>query len=419
MPKNYFLYKILIYIAYPFLFIIFLINSIINRDLKEGNFSRMGLKYPKESFGQSIWIHGASVGEVSCVKEIVNMLIAKNYTIYLSTTTYTGYEIAKKIYGDSVIIFYNTLDVPFMVKKLIKKISPEYVLIAEIEIWPSMLYELSKRYIPIYLINGRIGQKELKGYLKAKWVLKPYYKLYTKIFAQSATDKKNMLLIGMPEEAITISGNLKYDIEYNLIKEKYNAIKNIPPKRRFVIVAGSTHEGEEEAILKAIDDAGLKNKVYIVIVPRNILRYKEIEDQSRKLGYNLSLYSRSKKESEEGIIINVIGELLYWYKRADLAIMGGSFTKSVGGHNMLEPVYFKTATIVGPHIDNFKDMYEYMKETLFNCEDIKDLSPIIKQAYENKDLRTTLGILSNKLLIENRGSSEKTMGIIERFQGRI
>ena len=90
------IYQIFVSIIYPFLFIIFLINSIINKELKDGNFARMGLKYPKESFGQSIWIHGASVGEVSCVKEIINMLIAKNYTIYLSTTTYTGYEIAKK-----------------------------------------------------------------------------------------------------------------------------------------------------------------------------------------------------------------------------------------------------------------------------------------------------------------------------------
>ncbi len=305
-----------------------------------------------------------------------------------------------------------------MVRKLIKRISPDYVIVAEIEIWPSMIYELAKKYIPIYLVNGRIGKKELKGYLKAKVFLKGYYKLYTKIFAQSFNDKKNMISIGMPEDNITISENLKYDISYNLIKEKYEAIKGIPPKNKFVIVAGSTHEKEEEYILKAIEKAQIKNKVYIVIVPRNIERYNEISELAKELGFDLSIYSKNKKGEGNGIIINIIGELLYWYKRADLSIMGGSFSKDVGGHNILESIYFKTPTIVGPYMYNFIDMYEYMKETLFNCSDIKNLDFVIKEAYTNKDLRKTLGELSYRLLIENRGASEKTMSIIDRYQGR-
>jgi len=410
------IYMIGIFIAYPFILVIFLISSFFNKNVREGHFYRLGFKRPPKIYGQTIWIHAASIGEVVSVKEIINILIDRKYTIYLSTTTATGYDIAKKIYPKNVIVFYNSLDLSILVKRLIKIISPEYLLIVEIELWPSLLYEASKKCIPIYLINGRIGKKELKGYSKAKVFFKNYYALYRKIFAQSETDRKNMLTIGMPKELITINGNIKYDVEYKLMEEKYNAIKNIPPKKKFIIVAGSTHDGEEKAILNAINN--IKDKVYIVIVPRNIDRSKDIMEMSTSLGYNLSLFTQKGNYTENGIIINVIGELLYWYKRSDLVIMGGSFSSNIGGHNILEAIYFKKTVIVGPHIDNFYDMYMYMKETLLNCSSIEELEKTIEDIYKNKDLRENLGVLANKLLLENRGASAKTISTIDILQGK-
>ncbi len=411
-----FIYTIAMFIAYPFILIVFLISSFFNKNVKEGHFYRLGLKCPPKVHGQTIWIHAASIGEVVSVKEIINIFIERKYTIYLSTTTATAYDIAKKTYSNNVIIFYNSLDLSILVKRLIKIISPEYLLIVEIEVWPTLLYEANKKCIPIYLINGRIGKKELKGYSKAKIFFKNYYILYRKIFAQSVTDKKNMLTIGMPKELITINGNIKYDVEYKLMEEKYSAIKNIPPKNKFVIVAGSTHDGEEKAILNAINN--IKDKVYIVIVPRNIDRSKDIMDMASSLGYELSLFTQKGNYKENGIIINVIGELLYWYKRSDLVIMGGSFSSNVGGHNILEAVYFKKTVIVGPYMDNFYDMYIYMKETLLNCSSIEELEKTIESIYKNKELRDNLGVLANKLLLENRGASAKTIATIDILQGK-
>lgn len=418
MLLKHIIYNILLHLSYPFIFIILSILALKNKTLREGTLYRLGLKYPKENLGQSVWFHGASVGEVIAIKELVLTLISRGYKVFISTTTATGYDIAKKTYGESVSIFYISLDYPFMINKIIKNISPEYVVIAEIEIWPNLIYQLNKKMISIYLVNGRIGKKELKGYGKAKFFFTAYYNMYTKIFAQSATDQKNMLEIGMPKSLITISGNLKYDVRYNIIEEKYEAIKNIPPKNRFVIVAGSTHLGEEEAILKAISEIGIKDKVYIVIVPRNIERGKEIETVSQSLDFNLPLITQRKKNTKEGIIINIIGELLYWYKRADLVIMGGSFSKNIGGHNILEAIYFKKAVVVGSSMHNFTDMYEYMKETLFNVSNIEDLGSVLKEAYQNKELRKSLGELSHRLLIENRGASSRTLAAIDKYQGR-
>nr|WP_304353801.1 glycosyltransferase N-terminal domain-containing protein [Brachyspira innocens] len=392
---------------------------IFNKPIRKGALSRLGFIYPKENNKNAVWIHAVSVGEIVAVREIVFTLIERGYNIYLSTTTVGGYDIARKNYGDKVELFYLTLDYPHMINKLINLISPEYVMIAEIEIWPTLIYSLHKKLIPLYMINGRIGKKELKGYKNFKFFFKPYFYMYTKILAQSNIDKENMITIGMPEGLITVTGNLKYDITYHADEKKIDELENTIPVNKFVITAGSTHAGEEELILKAIDKLNLKDKVYIVIVPRDINRGEDIQKLAERLNYDLPLYTDYEKSSEDGIIINTIGELLNWYKLSDLVIMGGTFMGTMGGHNILEAIYFKKAVIVGNYMYNFIEIYEYMKDAVFTCKDKEKLSDIIQEAYENEELRNNLAEKAYNLLIQNNGASKKTLSIIDKYQGIV
>lgn len=413
------IYTIFGYILYPFIFISFFIMMIFNKPIRKGALSRLGFIYPKENNKNAVWIHAVSVGEIVAVREIVFTLIERGYNIYLSTTTVGGYDIARKNYGDKVELFYLTLDYPHMINKLINLISPEYVMIAEIEIWPTLIYSLHKKLIPLYMINGRIGKKELKGYKNFKFFFKPYFYMYTKILAQSNIDKENMITIGMPEGLITVTGNLKYDITYHADEKKIDELENTIPVNKFVITAGSTHAGEEELILKAIDKLNLKDKVYIVIVPRDINRGEDIQKLAERLNYDLPLYTDYEKSSEDGIIINTIGELLNWYKLSDLVIMGGTFMGTMGGHNILEAIYFKKAVIVGNYMYNFIEIYEYMKDAVFTCEDKEKLADIIQEAYENEELRNNLAEKAYNLLIQNNGASKKTLSIIDKYQGIV
>lgn len=419
MLPIYILYVILIYLFYPIIFIFLSIFMLFNKSIKKGTLSRLGFIYPKENKKNAVWIHAVSVGEIVAVREMVFNLIERGYTVYLSTTTVGGYDIAKKNYGDKVELFYLTLDYPHMINKLINLISPEYVMIAEIEIWPTMIYMLHKRLIPIFLINGRIGKKELKGYKNFQFFFKPYFNMYAKILAQSNIDMQNMITIGMPKKLIAVTGNLKYDINYNVDEKKIDSLESMIPVNKFVIVAGSTHSNEEEIILKAIDKIGIKDDVYIVIVPRNIERGEDIKNTASKLGYNLPLYTDYDRSSEDGIIINTIGELLNWYKLSDLVIMGGTFIGNMGGHNILEAIYFKKAVIVGRYMYNFIEIYEYMKESVFNCKEKENLPEVIKLAYENKELREKLANTSYELLIQNNGASKKTMEFIDKYNGIV
>ncbi|WP_368411473.1 3-deoxy-D-manno-octulosonic acid transferase [Brachyspira innocens] len=413
------IYTIFGYILYPFIFVSFFIMMIFNKPIRKGALSRLGFIYPKENNKNAVWIHAVSVGEIVAVREIVFTLIERGYNVYLSTTTVGGYDIARKNYGDKVELFYLTLDYPHMINKLINLISPEYVMIAEIEIWPTLIYTLHKKLIPLYMINGRIGKKELKGYKNFKFFFKPYFNMYTKILAQSSIDKENMITIGMPEGLITVTGNLKYDITYHADEKKIDDLENTIPVNKFVITAGSTHAGEEELILKAIDKLNLKDKVYIVIVPRDINRGEDIQKLAERLNYDLPLYTDYEKSSEDGIIINTIGELLNWYKLSDLVIMGGTFMGTMGGHNILEAIYFKKAVIVGKYMYNFIEIYEYMKEAVFTCGDKEKLADIIQEAYENEELRNNLAEKAYNLLIQNNGASKKTLSIIDKYQGIV
>ncbi len=411
-----FIYSFLMFLAYPFVFIIFMVISLFDKNVREGHFYRLGLKLPPRNNTKNIWIHAGSIGEVVAVQEIIKNFITDDYNIYLSTTTSTGYEMAKKMYKDNVIVFYNSLDLFILVKRLINTIKPRYMIIVEIEIWPSLLYEIYNKNIPLYLINGRIGFKELKGYNTplVKLFLKNYYRLYTKILAQSNIDRENMITIGMPESIIEVTGNIKYDTEYNLQSYKIDEIKTLIPDDKYIIVVGSSHEGEESLILKAIGDAGIKDKSFVVIVPRNIFRSMDIKNIAKKHGYDLPLYSKNETSTGQGIIIDVIGDLLYWYSISNIVVMGGSFSKNIQGHNILEAIYFKKAVIVGQYMSNFEEVFLYMKEALFttSCE-VESISSVLRNCYSNTQISDIIGESAYKLLLQNKGATQKTIETIK------
>ncbi|MBW5381381.1 3-deoxy-D-manno-octulosonic acid transferase, partial [Brachyspira hampsonii] len=168
-----------------------------------------------------------------------------------------------------------------------------------------------------------------------------------------------------------------------------------------------------------INKLAIKDKVYMVIVPRDISRGEDIQKIASKLGYDMPLYTDYDKTSEDGIIINTIGELLNWYKLSDLVIMGGTFMGTMGGHNILEAIYFKKAVIVGKYMYNFIEIYEYMKEAVLTCDDKEKLAETIKEAYQNEELRNSLADKAYNLLIQNNGASKKTIDIINKYQGIV
>ena len=290
--------------------------------------------------------HGVSVGEVIALENLIKKTkeIFPEYKIVITTGTKTGQDIAKKKFGEIAdFITYFPFDITFCVDSFLKKINPSVVLIAETELWPTFSMFCKLRNIPLYVINGRISDSTFKFYSYAKIFFKHLFKNYTEILTQSEEDKIKFIQIGAPKDKTFVMKNLKFDV-------------NIGKGR--IIIAGSTHKGEDEIILKVFTE--LKKEfpeIKLLLVPRHMTRLNNVKELSEKTGLKYGLRSLNDTfDNNEIIILDTMGELGKMYKICDFAFIGGSFNKT-GGHNPLEAVVYNKPVISGPSIHNFRDIY--------------------------------------------------------------
>ena len=303
--------------------------------------------------GKIIMFHGVSVGEVIALENLIKST-RENFPdckIVLTTGTKTGQEIAHKKFENVVdFITYFPLDIDFCVKTFLEKINPDVILMAETELWPTFAYHCKKRNIPLFVINGRISDSTFKSYKLLKVFFKQILKNYTGIFTQSEQDREKFITIGADSEKTQVMKNLKFDVK------RIEADFDLGEGR--IIIAGSTHKGEDEIILNTF--CKLKKEfpdIKLLLAPRHLTRENEVKSLVEKTGLKYGLRSNKDRfDSNEIIILNTLGELSKIYQICDFAFIGGSFNKT-GGHNPLEAVVYNKPVISGPSIHNFKDIY--------------------------------------------------------------
>ena len=302
-----------------------------------------------------IMIHGVSVGEVLSLENLIKKVKAdfSDYKLVITTGTVTGQELAHKKYGELAdFITYFPLDVYEACKKFVEAIKPSVVLIAETELWPNFAYVCQEKEIPLYIINGRISDKSYPSYLKIKKFLEIILQNYTGIFCQSEIDKERFISIGANADNTCVMKNLKFEIAK---KECDIDLKSGTSK---VLIAGSTHSGEDEIVLRVYQK--LKNRINdlkLIIAPRHLTRVEEVARLIKEYGFNYGF--RTKEETFEDndiIILDTLGELSKTYAIVDVAFIGGSFNNT-GGHNPLEAVIYSKPAVSGPSIKNFRDIY--------------------------------------------------------------
>ena len=302
-----------------------------------------------------IMFHGVSVGEVIALENLIKKTkeAFPDYKIVVTTGTKTGQEIAHKKYENiASFITYFPFDITFCVDKFLNKINPSVVLIAETELWPTFSAYCHKKEIPLYVINGRISDATFKSYQFLKGFFKELFKNYTEILTQSEEDKEKFIKIGAPETKTQVMKNLKFDVK------RIDADIQIGKGTNRVIIAGSTHKGEDEIILSAFTK--LKKEfpdIKLLLAPRHLTRLDEVKSLTQKTGLKFGQRSIGDTfENNEIIILDTMGELSKMYQICDFAFIGGSFNKT-GGHNPLEAIVYDKPAISGPSIHNFRDIY--------------------------------------------------------------
>lgn len=355
MFSELFLYGIVTTLLFIILLPFYYLVRVFNGKFLYGWREKLGFFKSPDLGDKVIMYHGVSVGEVIALENLIKKTkeIFPDYKIVVTTGTKTGQEIAHKKF-DSVADFitYFPFDIPFCVDSFLNKIKPTVVLIAETELWPVFSFFCKARNIKLYCINGRMSDSTYHLYKLLSYFFKTVLGKYTKILTQSEIDKNKLISIGAPIDKTSVMKNLKFDIK------KSDETVDIGQEGYRVIIAGSTHKGEDEIILKVFKDKHEKySDTKLLLVPRHMNRIPQITPIIDSLGLNYGFRSKDDTfKDKDVIILDTMGELSKMYSICSFAFIGGSFNKT-GGHNPLEATVYSKPTITGPSIHNFRDIY--------------------------------------------------------------
>ncbi len=314
-----------------------------------------------------IWLHAVSVGEVLAVSGLVGELDRRfpKFEVLISTTTRTGQGLARERFGGNRV-FYCPLDLPWAVRGYLRALRPRLLILAETEFWPNFLSGCFRRQIPVAVVNARISDRSWPRYRMLRRLWGPILARLSRVLAQSETDANRLIAIGCLRERVSVSGNLKFDVRAAQEGEATRLLKALGPGLRFV-VAGSTLDGEEAALLEAWPKVLKADpQLVMVLAPRHPERFGAVAALLEKSGIAWvrrsdwkSMTDGALKPLDGGqiVLLDTIGELASIYSLAAVAFVGGSLIPA-GGHNPLEPAQFGVPIVMGPYFANFRVITE-------------------------------------------------------------
>jgi 3-deoxy-D-manno-octulosonic-acid transferase len=385
----------------------------------------------KDGSGPAIWLHAVSVGETLAAKPLIAALRKRfpNHRLIISTTTMTGQAVARERILEADGVCYFPFDWKFTVRRALSVVQPQIVILMESELWLNFLDECRARQIPTVVVNGRISDRSFPRSQKFGFFVRRLYGLTTRFLMQSRIDAERAVKLGAPAERVQTSGNLKYDIvgaeespklaEAARRMDETFALADSP-----LIVAGSTSEDEERRLLEAfcqlrkLDGLGTAR---LLIAPRHPDRFGVVAELLERSGMKFSRRSTANKSARDAqvILLDSIGELAAIYRFASVVFVGGSLV-SVGGHNILEPALFAKPIIVGPHMQNFREITkEFLRrEALIQLratnidEQILELSRTFAELLNDSPRARQLGANAHQAIEDNRGATAQTVAAI-------
>ena len=295
----------------------------------------------------SIWFHVCSLGEARALKPLLEEL--KDEKIVITTITHTGYEEAKKYKAEVRYLPYE-LFLPFWIKK------QKILVVLEAEFWYMLFLVAFNRGSEVILLNARISERSAKRYLQFAWFYKKLFAYVSMIYVQSQEDKNRFLVLGAKH--IEVIGNIK-------LAQKISQTKRYEKSRGETIVAASTHQDEEEMVLKAFKRYKKENdEARLIVVPRHPERFAGIHATiaayAKEEGWGYTRFSQKSSLQGDVVLVDMIGELNNIYAISDIAVLGGAFREDVGGHNPLEPAHFGCKIITGKHFFHQKELFKYV-----------------------------------------------------------
>jgi 3-deoxy-D-manno-octulosonic-acid transferase len=313
--------------------------------------------------GPLIWVHGASVGEFVSVMPLIERIRARGFAVLVTTGTVTSAALAEKRLPPGVIHQFIPLDMPPFVTRFLDYWRPDLVLFVESDLWPNMILQASARGIPMILVNGRLSERSFKRWRYFPKTIETLLRRFDLCLVRSGDDAERFGALGAPRIAIT--GNLKLDVPALPVDAAKLTILKHATQGRTIVVAASTHPGEESVLI----DVHRRLKITFpdlltIIAPRHPQRGAAIADIATTARQRTAMRSRGELPSgnTDIYLFDTLGELGLIYQLAPIVFMGGSLV-SHGGQNPIEAIKLGAAILHGPHVSNFSEIYAELDRT--------------------------------------------------------
>jgi 3-deoxy-D-manno-octulosonic-acid transferase len=368
------------------------------------------------------WIHAVSLGETKAAAALVKAIKSEfNQPLVLfSTTTETGYvESCRAIQADYHV--YLPFDFGWIIKPLVKRIAPDVVLLCESDFWYNFLTASKKIGAVVAVVNGKISEKSVNRFLKIPSFTKALFGTVDLFCLQSALYRKRFEMLGIPAHKMTVTGNIKFDGDYAKLPgtqlEAWRRELGIQPADP-VLVIGSSHNPEESLLLKVMEQLWVQfPKLKVMIVPRHPERFNEVAGILQK--NNVDFRRLSQKSGTPAtasiILIDAMGLLRKCYQLADIAIVAGSYTARVGGHNILEPSWYGVPVIFGPHMHTQPDLVNLVNEYRAGLQvPLEQLPEVLLTLLQDQEKRKEIGAAGLKLAADLHGATAKTLKLIKK-----
>jgi 3-deoxy-D-manno-octulosonic-acid transferase len=372
-----------------------------------------------------VWIHAASVGEILAAASLVEQIKKRfpSQRIVISAFTCTGYEVARRTLARDTVIFF-PLDHPWIVKRALLTFDPSLVVFLETEIWPNMLRAAHRRGVPTLLLSGRLSMRSFRKYIWLSWFFRGVLQNFTFMGMQTADDADRAQRLGANPLRVAVTGNVKLAGSANAPEPEGEVLdcpgvqKNSTGRR--LLVAGSSHRGEEEIFLDVY--RRLKQRFpdfQIVLAPRHPQRFAEVERLLKASG--LAFEKKSQVDGQtlslpDVFLLDTLGELAKFYAAGDIAFVGGSLV-DVGGHNLLEPARMRRPILFGPYMANFAALAREMKERggAIEVRDVKDLVRVITELLNDPNKRAAMGEAAYQVAANDGRAGERTFELLLRY----
>ncbi len=372
-----------------------------------------------------IWLHAVSVGEVLAVSRLVSEIDAAfpGFRLLISTTTRTGQELARTRFG-AERVFYCPLDLPWAVRAYLNALKPRMLILAETEFWPNLLNGCFRRDIPVVVVNARISDRSWPRYQMLRRLWRPILGRLTRVLAQTETDAQRLVVLGCDPQSTSVSGNLKFDVTAAREAEATRLLRSIGAGFRF-LVAGSTLEGEEAALLEAWPPLlAADPNLIMVLAPRHPERFAAVSALLKNSGMVWNKRSDWEGNSASAIaplkpgqivLLDTIGELASVYSIAAVAFVGGSLVPS-GGHNPLEPAQFGVPIVMGPHYANFRAITDDLRaHNAIRIASKEELARVLIELFTNHEDAHKMGERARQVFEQQAGGTSRSINALREI----